>query len=657
MSKDTRAQGTLAAEPPAASPASAAAPAARATESLLEQLWSYGVLSPLDYHFARSLAALGGADDETVFCAALASRAVQLGHVCLDLTHIGDVRFAERQAQVAGAARAELRCPEPQWLLAALRASPLCSDGSRATPLVLDSQGRLYLQRYASHERELARALLARAVPAAGVDLAQLGQGLRRFASPSGPGGDALSALELAGAVAALQRLAVICGGPGTGKTTTVVKILALLVERALEETRGRDGTRSTASAPLGILLLAPTGKAAQRLAGSVAQGLATLELSDSVRAAIPAQASTIHRALGGGRGASGRFWHDTDNPLPADLVVVDEVSMVDLVLLRQLLSALRPEARLILLGDKDQLASVEAGAILGDIYDADAARSWSSDFAARVLAATGRAPAASLAEPGLADCLVSLEQSHRYAADSGIGRLARAIQRGAAEQAFEVLESGAAGDCQRLEPGARTEGGQLLLEQVAISGYRPFLEAVDPAQKLALLESYRILCAHRHGPEGVELLNAQVERWLASAGLIEPTGRFYENRPLLITRNDYGLGLFNGDVGLVVRDGPRLRVCFRGAEGLRFLSPSRLPPHETVFAMTVHKSQGSEFDAVSLVLPQRPSPLISRELVYTAVTRARRRVEVFAPREVIRAAVSRAIQRASGLHDALWRA
>jgi exodeoxyribonuclease V alpha subunit len=319
---------------------------------------------------------------------------------------------------------------------------------------------------------------------------------------------------------------------------------------------------------------------------------------------------------------------------------------------------ALRPEARLILLGDKDQLASVEAGAILGDIYDATAASEWSSDFAARVHAATGKVLPAQRARAGLADCLVSLEQSHRYAADSGIGQLARAIQRGSTEQALEVLErTEPDADCRRLEPSARDSSEQLLLEQIATSSYRPFIEANDPAQKLTLLEGYRILCAHRHGPEGVESINAEVERWLARAGLIDPEGRFYENRPLLITRNDYGLGLFNGDVGLVVRDGPRLRVCFRGAEGLRFLAPGRLPPHETVFAMTVHKSQGSEFDAVSVVLPARPSPLVSRELVYTAVTRARRRVEVFASREVIRSAVTRAIQRASGLHDALWSA
>ena len=619
------------------------------TASLLEQLWSFGVLSPLDYHFARSLVALGGANEETLFCAALASRAVQMGHVCLDLTRVQDLRFVDR----TGDTGAELDCPPKERLLAALRASSLCADGSDGqtpTPLVLDAQGRLYLQRYAQHERELAAALLARAEPAAGVDLERLGRGLRRRVS--GPAGErsepgAPDALELALAVAALQRLAVICGGPGTGKTTTVVKILALLQEQALEQS----------GSALGITLLAPTGKAAQRLAASVSGGLATLELSLAVRAAIPANASTIHRALGGGRGASGRFWHDAENPLPADLVVVDEVSMVDLVLLRQLLRALRPEARLILLGDKDQLASVEAGAILGDIYDAQAANQWSSDFARRLREATGQSLPATRAAAGLADCLVSLEQSHRYGADSGIGRLARAINQGAVETALQLLEpsSRSASDCRRFDLDARGGAGEPLLAQLATAGYQPFVENPDPALKLAQLESYRVLCAHRQGAHGVERLNAEIERWLARAGLIDPEGRFYENRPVLILRNDYGLGLFNGDVGVVVRDGPRLRVCFQGTEGLRFLAPSRLPPHETVFAMTIHKSQGSEFDAVSVVLPEAPSPLLSRELLYTAVTRARRRVDVLGSREVIRSAVGRAIQRASGLHDALW--
>ena len=633
-----------ASEPPASG---AAAPRL----SLLEALWQYGVLSPLDYHFALALRALGGASEEVLFCAALASRAVQLGHVCLDLRTVPDLRFLERSTDT----RIDFVYPAPERLLAALRASSLCSDGERPAPLVLDAHGRLYLQRYFGYERELARELLTRARPAPRVDLQRLREGLERWfprapaASNSVSSAEQASALELAACVAALQSLAVICGGPGTGKTTTVVKILALLQEQALRE-----------GAPLGILLLAPTGKAAQRLASSVSNGLEQLALPEAVKASIPREASTIHRALGGGRGSSGRFRHDASNPLAADVVVVDEVSMVDLMLLYQLVSAIRPAARLILQGDKDQLASVEAGAILGDIYDQAAAETWSVDFARRVQEVTGQTLQNTGAAPGLADCLVHLEQSHRYPRDSGIGRLARAVNRGDADSALRLLQwadrSDDALDCQRFDPGARTASGEQVLERFATAGYSPFIAAVTPADKLARLEAYRVLCAHRQGPRGVQQLNLEIERWLAGAGLIDPQGTFYENRPILITRNDYGLGLFNGDVGVVVQDHEgRLRVCFQGTGGLRFFAPSRLPPHETVFAMTIHKSQGSEFDAVSVVLPDAPSPLVSRELLYTALTRARRRVDVFASGEVIRASVERAVERASGLHDALW--
>jgi len=275
-------------EPAVSEPASVAA-APRL--SLLEALWQYGVLSPLDYHFALSLRALGGpggAGEEVSFCAALASRAVQLGHVCLDLRTVPDLRFVERSTD----ARVDFTYPAPERLLAALRASPLCSAGERPTPLVLDAHGRLYLQRYFGYERELARELLARARPAPRVDQERLREGLERWFPRAPARGSSVSsaeqagALELAACVAALQSLAVICGGPGTGKTTTVVKILALLQEQALRE-----------GAPLGILLLAPTGKAAQRLAASVSNGLEQLALSEAVQASIPREASTIHRA------------------------------------------------------------------------------------------------------------------------------------------------------------------------------------------------------------------------------------------------------------------------------------------------------------------------------------------------------------------------
>lgn len=637
-------------------------PAAPAPLGWVERLAQAAVLSPLDRHLGRAVRALDGADDRVAVAAALASRAVQLGHVCVDLTQLDLAQLLPDEERARGG------WPRADELLEALRQSPLCTTigsnrgagaelSQRATPLVLDDSGKLYLQRYARYERTLAVALHERAQRLPDVDLALLSDGIRRLfgaepnvldaaAAAANPpdGGGSLHALVAC--VAVLHALAVICGGPGTGKTTTVVKILALLQEQALA--RGQR--------PLGVLLLAPTGKAARRLAHSVQVGLRSLPVSDAVKAAVPSEAYTIHRALGGG--TSGRFRHDQQNPLPADVVLVDEVSMVDLALLYRLVIAIRPQARLILQGDKDQLASVEAGAILGDIYEPRAAVEWSEPFAADVLRLTSRALPARHSERGLWDCLVSLDESFRYRADSGIGRLARAINAGDASLALAVLRaerSGAERDTWLFEPADEASAGELTRRVVL--GYRPFIEAADPGQKLELLGRYRVLCAHRQGPRGVGQQNDDIEEWLARAGLLEPVAAFYENRPIIITQNDYTLGLFNGDVGVVVRDEQqRLRVCFEGGEGLRFLAPGRLPPHETVFATTVHKSQGSEFDAVSVMLPEGASALVGRELLYTAVTRAREQVHLFGSADVVRAAVARTVQRPSGLSDALWK-
>ena len=620
--------------------------------AVIEHLARSGVLTPLDRHLGRAVHALEGADEHVALGAALASRAVQLGHVCVDLSRLDfhELCPAEELAKVGAA------WPEREVWLEALRESPLCCVRETSArpldtpaPLVLDAHGRLYLQRYARYEHTLAALLLGRARRLSDVDLPLLGAGIRRLfggAPGSAEGSPVAGAQALVACVAALHALAVICGGPGTGKTTTVVKILALLEEQVLAR-----GER-----PLHVLLLAPTGKAARRLASSVQAGLAALPVSDAVRAAIPTEAYTIHRALGGG--ASGRFRHDAENPLPADVVLVDEVSMVDLALLYRLAIAIRPHARLILQGDKDQLASVEAGAILGDIYDGAAAAAWSKPFTEEVAALTGRELGAAHAESGLHDCLVSLDASFRYRESSGIGRLARAINAGDTAAALNVLRRPSAAaerDTWLFEPDIRGVPAQAL-EGLAVEGYTAFVRASDPAQKLEQLGRYRVLCALRQGRFGVEQQNRDIEHWLAAAGLIEPGATFYENRPIIVTQNDYSLGLFNGDVGVVVRDEHgRLRVCFEGAEGARFLSPGRLPPHETVFATTIHKSQGSEFDAVSIVLPDTPSALVGRELVYTAVTRARRRVDLFAPLEVIRGALARTVQRPSGLRDALW--
>jgi exodeoxyribonuclease V alpha subunit len=613
---------------------------------VLQALHEAGILSALDVHFARAMQRLAGAasgNDAVLLGAAFASREVAGGHVCADLRSI-----LQRPLLDADGRRIDVKLPSIfEWVMA-LGQSPLCSDGSRPTPLVFDGEARLYLARYWRYQSRLAQALRARASAAVeGIDEQRLREGVHRLFAGNGsvradPG------QMLAATVAVLRRLAVISGGPGTGKTSTVVRVLALLAEEA--RAAGRPWPR--------VAMLAPTGKAAARLQESVAAGREALHCDAALEDALRIEAATIHRRLGYRPGSPTRFAHDADNPLPADVVLVDEASMVDLALMAKLVDAVPEHARLILLGDKDQLASVEAGAILGDICNTTGQSTYSRPFAARLRAVLGDAievePGATDAT-GIWDCVALLRRSFRFRPDGGIGRLARAVGSGHAEDALQQLE---AGDAQvELVPIA----SQLsrTLRPAVLDAFAPYLRARDPAERLALLGRYRLLSAHRHGPFGTERLCAMVEELLESAGLLHRTDRTcYDGRPILVTHNDYQLELFNGDVGVVHDDGEgRLHAYFPGAESgrLRRFAPSRLPPHESVWAMTVHKSQGSEFDRIGLLLPPQLSPILTRELVYTALTRAREHATLYGSPAVLRDAIARRIDRASGLREALW--
>jgi exodeoxyribonuclease V alpha subunit len=620
---------------------------------LLERLKAQGVLSPLDYHFARQLLGVAQETSEHVaLCAALASRAVQQGHVCVDLARLAQVPpLDDHDEPVRGVV-----WPSTAELIAALRASRLAAEDDSLAPLWLDPSGRLYLKRYARYEQALASDLLTRAAALETIDDELLAEGLERLFPATAPPNARASVdrQRLAACLCVMRRLTVVCGGPGTGKTTTVVKTLCLL-----QEQRQKLGQQ-----PLDVLLLAPTGKAAQRLGEALQAGLASLPVDDTIKALLPARASTIHRALGLRNQPSLRPRHHQQNPLSADVVLVDEVSMVDLGLLQRLVDAVRPDARLILQGDQDQLVSVEAGAILGDIYPRQLEIAYSRAFAAELARVARVEVTDTVPEPGLHDCLVTLDRSYRYPKNSRLGRLARAINAGDAQAALEILTepddmSDALADCRLIEPRATELAEHALSPRLAdsvVRGYADYIRTKDPAEKLARLGQYRVLCSHRRGPYGVERLNMEIERWLADAGVLRPSQGFYEHRPIIVTQNDYQLDLMNGDVGVVVRTADQqLRVCFSSANGLRFLLPSRLPPHETVFATTVHKSQGSEFDAVSIVLPGAPSKLLVRELLYTAVTRARRNAEIFGSATLVAGAVEQPIERASGLRARLW--
>lgn len=552
---------------------------------LLRSFNDAGVIDAADVLVAQRLTSLADEPDGTVALAvAFVVRAVRGGSVCVDL--------ASLQAQVD---MAELDWPRPKKWLAAVKGSPLLG-----TPPVLHlDEGLLYFDRYWLEERQVAADVLAlTAVRPTG----ELTDTTRLF--PSG-----FEEQRQAAEVALSRGLTVLTGGPGTGKTTTVARLLALLAAQAALD--GRP--------PLRIALAAPTGKAAARLQEAVQIEVDQLNPVDRDR--LPTlRATTLHRLLGSRPDTSSRFRHHRENRLPHDVIVVDETSMVSLTMMARLLEAVRPDARLLLVGDPDQLASVEAGAVLADLVDG--------------LTAVADTPVARLVT------------SHRFG--ESIGALAQAIRDGDADRAVAVLGAGGdhiewvdtdePADCLRkiLIPQA------LRLKEAAVLGNGP--------AALVTLDEHRLLCAHRRGPYGIAYWNRQVERWLAEETDSPLWASWYVGRPLLVTANDYGLKLYNGDTGVtVLRDGA-LRVVVASSEGLMEFATSRLADVETMHAMTIHKSQGSQATEVTVLLPPEDSRLLTRELLYTAVTRARKKVRLVGTAEQLRAAIERRAVRATGL-------
>jgi exodeoxyribonuclease V alpha subunit len=606
----------------------------------LETLRQWEQLSDLDLHFGRFLARLASCETpELVMAACLVSHWTSNGHVCLDLNELaGKPLFA----QVGTPWPAP---PREAWTTALL-ASPVVGRPGDFCPLVLDAHGRLYLQRYWHYEQQLAADLRQRmANNPADLDVARLRDGLARlFPEPPGPD---CNWQKIATATAVLKRCCVIAGGPGTGKTSTVARVLALLVEQA-------------GVPKLRIGLAAPTGKAAGRLQEAVRRARQHLPLDPATCGAIPDETFTLHRLLGAHPDAL-TFRYHRDNPLPLDVLVIDEASMIDLGLMAKLVQALPPQARLILLGDRDQLASVEAGAVLGDICWA--APALSAPFCADLERLTGEhVPTSAARLSAIGDAVIVLQQSYRFGSRSGIGQLARAVHNNDTTQAMHLLQGEHFDDLAWRPLRAPMTLHQHLTASIHV-GFRPYLDLVKagaaPADVFAALDRFRVLCAHRSGPVGAAALNQQIEDLLQAARLIDARHPWYPGRPVMITRNDYALRLFNGDVGITLPDpeaSGRLRVYFPAPDdSMRRLSPLRLPAHETVYAMTVHKSQGSEFDDVLFVLGDEHSAVLTRELLYTGITRARLRTAICGTEAVLRAAIGRRLQRSSGLREALW--
>ena len=595
---------------------------ARSATGLLAVFNTAGVLDPSDVHVAERVGRLGGETDERVLLAvALAVRAVRLGSVCVDLAAVSRTVLGEGDELVDVSA---LPWPEPAGWLTACTAGPLVADGADAPPgrplRLVD--GLLYLERYWGEEEVVRRSLAERAATGAPeVDLPRLRAGLDRlFAAPGS------ERQRLAAAVTALRRVTVLAGGPGTGKTTTVARLLELLHDQP--------------GPPPRVALAAPTGKAAARLQEAVAA-----ELPPQLRAKVP-EAATLHRLLGW-RPGNRRFRYDRTQRLPFDVVVVDETSMVSLTMMARLLDAVRPHARLVLVGDPDQLASVEAGAVLGDLARA-AGRPEPALTAALQECATP-------AEEPVINGVVTLRHVWRFGGT--IAEFAKAVQAGDADAAVAILRSGRSDLA--FAPVEEPASAFDAVRPDVVQAGRALTDAAlagDTAAALAALEQHRVLCAHRRGPFGVTRWSAEIERWLRAALPAAPAGSglWYPGRPVLVTANDYDIGLFNGDTGVVVKRPEGLRVAFaRGGEPTLH-PPSRLSEVATVHAMTVHRGQGSQFRRVTVVLPPAESPLLTRELLYTAVTRARELVRVVGTEDAVRAAVQRPVSRASGLRQRL---
>ncbi len=593
--------------------------------------------SELDRQFAQLLQTLATTPHSDLFlAAALTSHRRAEGHTCLDLATTAGCFLHEELPEVEESAA---RFPSLDVWEEILRQSGVVGRPGDFSPLILDDAHRLYLHRYWHYEQRLAGSIRNRAQETILCDPTKLRAILDRLF----PGGtDSIDWQKIAAFTAATRRLTLITGGPGTGKTRTVVWLLAALQEQSED-------------LPLRIALCAPTGKAAARIAESIRKAKTELPCSDALKSRLPDEATTLHRLLGS-IANSARFRHDAANPLAADVVVVDEASMVDLALMAKLLDALRPEARLILVGDKDQLASVEAGNVLGELCGAGAERQHSVAFAEQARRMTGiQIPNEQIQPtvPVLADCIVELRKNWRFGSADGLSQLSRAVNAGESAEVMQLLR-GAGSLWRPLPPARRLESE---LRDPILAEFGPAIRGRDPATALVALNRFRILSAVRRGPFGVEQLNALCERTLEREGFIQRNGPWYPGRPVLITRNDPELRLFNGDIGVALPDASgSLRVYFTDSAGeIRGIPTARLPDHETAFAMTVHKSQGSEFDRVLLMLPDRDNPLLTRELIYTGLTRARSSVELWANEPILTAAIQRRVERASGLHDAVW--
>lgn len=584
--------------------------------------------------------------DEVLLATALCVRGLQLGHVCVVLDDVADTVAIEAQGDQTGpdneadptAAITDLPWPEPTSWAEALRSSDAVTvrepdsgaatngvDAALTRPLVFDGS-RVYLERYWRYERQVGDLLLDQLDRHCDPidDEVAIDTVLDQFFGTDDP--DAPDLQRLGARMALTHRITVLAGGPGTGKTHTVARLLAALHQLGIDADR-----------PLRVAMAAPTGKAAARMTEAVHQAVVSIDLpASSAQPLLDSEAGTIHRLLGYRDGIS--FRHNRTNPLPHDVVVIDETSMVALPLMARLLDAVRPDARIVLVGDPFQLASVEAGAVLGDVVGP-----------AATLDATLDSP--------LADHIVVLQRAHRFASDSAIAALAEAVRTGDDDQAIEVLNDSGSNEVRWVDPTNRQAFDQL--RRTVVSGATEVACAAQDGEAGNALNrtmDLKVLCGTRFGPQGSYAWRDHLELQLPRLvpGMSTDRG-YYIGRPVIITGNDYVNGVFNGDTGIVVRDDDRTVVAMPGPDGVRVVLPSQLAAVETWWAMTIHKSQGSEFTHAVVSLPDARSRVLTRELLYTGITRGKEKVTVVATEAALRQAIGNPVARATGLRARLW--
>lgn len=649
-----------------------------------ERLREQGTMRDIDIYFAAFICETAGTADPGLYlAAAMASWAVGRNNICFDMAAYAGQEFPPQDEREHNADFIVL--PEYETWVESLRQYPSVIGFAELNPLVVDGT-RLYLKRYWDYETSLSDAILARSHvnPAYEQCKPQVKAWLEACFPTQAAGRTDMQ--KMAAFAALRNRISIISGGPGTGKTFTAARILALLIERELHAKPGHKPR---------ILMAAPTGKAAARLKESVQaaknaprESVTCMNIPQQIKDLIPEDAQTIHRMLGAIPGSS-RFRHRADNPLTADILLIDEASMIPLPLMTRIFDAMPPESSLVLLGDMNQLSSVEPGYVYGDICAAAQPHCFTGNFIREYAEVIGSTDAENLADSqatAISDSAVQLTESRRFPPGSPIDLISRAVNSAnsseAAETAFELVKSA---DDQTVVftqiPSALYNTDRRVmsaLRNLIIDNFRAYLNAATPAEAFREFDRFRILCALRQGPFGVVELNRIVEEVLsfrhtrsgtaAQSGInrpIEPEQQYYHRQPIMILRNDYNLKLFNGDIGIIyeveAENGTELRAFFRlpsetpeAGEQIESFSLAALPEHETVFAMTVHKSQGSEFNRLLFVLPPEGGRIVTRELIYTGITRAKEQVMLWTDEAAFKLAVQHRTERSSGLQEKL---